>query len=732
MHGPCSPSANDTRPLATDAVSPVTAYTDAGRLDASSAQSGRSIPTNTPPSPPSSVDRRAPDACSAAYAVSSSSRCCGSIAPDSTADTPNAEWSNRSASRTKPPCDTHAACTSLRVPTSTTADSVHRAVGTAPTASPLACSIDHSAPAPPSHPPGQHPAAPRTHARPPPAAARAELAASTGTSPACAPTSCSSTCAAIARGVGCSNTSVGESASPVATRSRLDSSVAASESIPASISGVLAVTLASASPVSSRTARSTSDSRCGCRCDAGSAASVSASSRDAGLASTAAAEPRCCTLTASSPRSASAPTLGCIATPSCAGKSGNGARTAPQPCSTRPRHAAYCSSPSDHTPSIRSEFIVACPMPAPPTSGSCRLLAARPLPPRHRASASRHALAAACAAPPALGWNGDATCDAESRCNSWSDSTPAACSTPVGRTSAANAVASAASPPSHATTVVAPPDRTTARSDASRPCPPRATKPLRDVSTSRTAPRDASNAAPRRPRPPSPPVTSHAPAATPLDAAASGPRRRSRAPWRRPRAHATSDSAPPLPPDDAASDSSARTAAAALLSRGTSALSTRATGCSRRSTRAKPQLPPCAAPDSAPAPAPSRTATAPLVSSSSGGGGIVRHSSCARRTADCMPRTHGATPSVVSSSSATPRHARHPTTLHSGSLTGCTRAERATRIASAATPNAPAGCTASHWPPGDEAAGAASSAQPTLYRAMTEPSSAVFAAMVQG
>eukprot|EP00964_Phaeocystis_antarctica_P086426 scaffold54729_cov84-Phaeocystis_antarctica.AAC.1 len=61
----------------------------------------------------------------------------------------------------------------------------------------------------------------------------------------------------------------------------------------------------------------------------------------------------------------------------------------------RPRHVAYCSSPSDHTPFIRSESIVACPMPAPPTSGSCRQLAASPLPPRHRASASRHALAAA-------------------------------------------------------------------------------------------------------------------------------------------------------------------------------------------------------------------------------------------------------------------------------------------------------------------------------------------------
>eukprot|EP00964_Phaeocystis_antarctica_P042617 scaffold24437_cov78-Phaeocystis_antarctica.AAC.3 len=108
---------------------------------------------------------------------------------------------------------------------------------------------------------------------------------------------------------------------------------------------------------------------------------------------------------------------------------------------------------------------------------------------------------------------------------------PAACSTPVGRTNAASAAASAASAPSHATTVIAPLDRPTARSDASRPCPPRATKPPRDVSTSRAAPRDASNDAPRSPRPPSPPVTSHAPAATPPDtAAASTPRRRSRVP----------------------------------------------------------------------------------------------------------------------------------------------------------------------------------------------------------
>eukprot|EP00964_Phaeocystis_antarctica_P136371 scaffold100820_cov94-Phaeocystis_antarctica.AAC.2 len=39
---------------------------------------------------------------------------------------------------------------------------------------------------------------------------------------------------------------------------------------------------------------------------------------------------------------------------------------------------------------------------------------------------------------------------------------------------------------------------------------------------------------------------------------------------------------------------------------------------------------------------------------------------------------------------------------------------------------------ASHWPPGDDAAGVASSAQPTLYRAMAEPSGAVSAAVAHG
>eukprot|EP00964_Phaeocystis_antarctica_P115651 scaffold79633_cov69-Phaeocystis_antarctica.AAC.2 len=417
-------------------------------------------------------------------------------------------------------------------------------------------------------------------------------------------------------------------------------------------------------------------------------------------------------------------------------------RTAPARATTRRSSAASPSWPAP-CPCRPRAAAAGCSQPGRSRRGTARARRGTRWPPRSwpgqrcpRTKACTHAgtvAACRCAAPPAFGWNGDATCNAESRCNSRSASTPAACSTPAGHTSAASAAASAASPPSHARTVVVPLERPTARNDVSRPCPPRATKPLRDVSTRRTAPRDASNAAPRSPRPPSPPVTSHAPATAPPDAtAASRPRRRNRAPWRRPPAHATSDSAPPLPPDDAASDSNAPTAAATLASRGTSALSTRAAGCSRRSTRAKPQLPPCAAPDSAPEPALPRTATAPLVSSSSGGGVAVRHSSCARRTADCTPRTHGATPSAASSSSATPRHARPPTATPSGSLTSCTGVDKDAHIARAAAPNAPAGCTASHWPPGDIPVGAASSAQPTLYKAMAEPSSASSAEVAQG
>ena len=71
---------------------------------------------------------------------------------------------------------------------------------------------------------------------------------------------CSSMCKATARGVGCSNTTVDDRATPVMERSREDSSVAASESTPASISGVSALSVDAGVPVSSHTTRSTADS----------------------------------------------------------------------------------------------------------------------------------------------------------------------------------------------------------------------------------------------------------------------------------------------------------------------------------------------------------------------------------------------------------------------------------------------------------------------------------------
>eukprot|EP00966_Prymnesium_polylepis_P306209 7075884-Prymnesium_polylepis.1 len=60
------PSANESRPAATDTLSPVTAYTEV-RADGGCAriQSGRSMPRNTPQSLPRSVARRCNEACSA-------------------------------------------------------------------------------------------------------------------------------------------------------------------------------------------------------------------------------------------------------------------------------------------------------------------------------------------------------------------------------------------------------------------------------------------------------------------------------------------------------------------------------------------------------------------------------------------------------------------------------------------------------------------------------------------
>ena len=120
----------------------------------------------------------------------------------------------------------------------------------------------------PAHPPGHLPA---TLRMPSPCTSPCRSLATEMTG-ATEPLSSSAMCAAMSRGVGCSNTRVAESGSPVSARSRMDSSVAASESIPASMSGVPA--LASPAPASSFTTPRTSASRRDCCSESDSVAST--------------------------------------------------------------------------------------------------------------------------------------------------------------------------------------------------------------------------------------------------------------------------------------------------------------------------------------------------------------------------------------------------------------------------------------------------------------------------
>ena len=170
---------------------------------------------------------------------------------------PNATASKNCALATNPPCRTHCSCVALRVPTSTTSSSTQRVAGTAPTASPHArCRRTRIASR--SQPPGHCPSIPARAGDDPALAATplATASADAGSSP----TTCSSTCAATARDVGCSKTIVGESGTPVSERRRDESSVAASESTPASISGVSTSIALSDPPVSSRTTHKTAAS----------------------------------------------------------------------------------------------------------------------------------------------------------------------------------------------------------------------------------------------------------------------------------------------------------------------------------------------------------------------------------------------------------------------------------------------------------------------------------------
>eukprot|EP00964_Phaeocystis_antarctica_P161759 scaffold134324_cov121-Phaeocystis_antarctica.AAC.1 len=91
------------------------------------------MPRNTPVALPISSARRSPAVWSASYPRSSSSRCCGSIAPASAADTPKHRWSNHSAPSTNAPCRARSATVSP--PASAADGSCHRAAGTSPTRS---------------------------------------------------------------------------------------------------------------------------------------------------------------------------------------------------------------------------------------------------------------------------------------------------------------------------------------------------------------------------------------------------------------------------------------------------------------------------------------------------------------------------------------------------------------------------------------------------------------------
>eukprot|EP00964_Phaeocystis_antarctica_P107429 scaffold72143_cov75-Phaeocystis_antarctica.AAC.3 len=250
----------------------------------------------------------------------------------------------------------------------------------------------HSAPPTPSFPPGKRPLTLHTAtvvpnaALPPPTPAPAPTLI--GTARTAAPSSSSSTCTAIARGVGYSNTRVGDSTSPVASRSWWASSVVASESMPASMSGVLA-TITSSEPPTARSTFSTSASTCGCRFDGSSAERVTA--RGFELCSGAAFSTVFAGRTSSSNVSAFAGTLRM----SCSASQCIGANTGSVLPIAAQRHAAYSSRVTLCICEICSVLNVAAPIPIPPISGNCRLRAAAPHSCRHRARLSMYVLAAA-------------------------------------------------------------------------------------------------------------------------------------------------------------------------------------------------------------------------------------------------------------------------------------------------------------------------------------------------
>ena len=194
---------------------------------------------------------------------------------------------------------------------------------------------------------------------------------------------------------------------PVSKRSRDETSVAASESTPASISGVSTVRDVEEAPVRSRTTLSTASSTCMRRCNGAKPTRETANALPSAMPAPWVANMGSTGLLtdskkASSPKRACEASARSIRSPGTSDMCNNCTLNAsPASLASRAlRHAAYSANEMADIPatatcrSITGANAVA-PMPAPSTSGHCKLHAVSPCVRRHRACASRHALPAA-------------------------------------------------------------------------------------------------------------------------------------------------------------------------------------------------------------------------------------------------------------------------------------------------------------------------------------------------
>mmetsp|Transcript_34354 Transcript_34354/g.109725 ORF Transcript_34354/g.109725 Transcript_34354/m.109725 type:complete len:313 (+) Transcript_34354:1389-2327(+) len=298
--------------------------------------------------------------------------------------------SNSSALHTNPPLPAAAACTSLIEPMSTCSLSTHRTRGTARMPSPLASKLAIASPIA-SAPPGQRATSPPEIEMAFSAAAGDALAVAIGRF-APEQRSSSSRCDARARGVGWSNTIVGDTATPVRSRRREASSVAASESMPASISGV-AAPMASTS-LSLRTVSKTASSIL-----VALTAGVNVASSWLKLLPRAFSVPEAAELDTAA-RSSDRRGTSALGTPSSmrAVAVGSGNRTATAALlSTDWSTASYSTREMASMP--RKDICplekAAAPIPTPCTSGNCTLLATHPRLPKWAANTSKHELAEA-------------------------------------------------------------------------------------------------------------------------------------------------------------------------------------------------------------------------------------------------------------------------------------------------------------------------------------------------